>query len=285
MDHICTIYHLTHQAQIVRIIGHTRSHPALGRQNQLKRKYSRMLKETEELADKLSERLGIPKATPESLRAWIEERKRLEAEFRRKIFHQPGTANAIEQLQRHRLSGVELLNYFARLALEVHIYRNSKPEASLPGAITFPSSAEARRADLFSKKVRTLAREMRQFQSISLSPEIALAICSRKTEEERGAFAGTIRGLPENLDAYADFLMAMSRFFRPKRGRRGHPALDSFVRDIVQAVLKTLDEALVSTYGVFKPLAVLTTAAYQVAGMPRRISPKTLVRLIGENRT
>jgi hypothetical protein len=252
----------------------------------VKRKPGRTVKEVEEIADKLFERIGIPEATPESLRAWIEERNRLEAECRRKIIHHPGAADAIEQLQRQHLPGGELLCYFARLALEVHLYyRSSEVGTHVPGAKTLPSAQEARRAALFSKKVRTLAQEMRKFQSMSLSPEIVLGLSSRKTDDERRTFTEVMSGLPKTLDDYADLLVVMSRLFKPKRGRRGHPSLDVLIRNLVRGVLKTLDEALVSQYGVLKSLAVLTGAAYHVAGVPKRISPKTLTRLLDDIQT
>ena len=242
--------------------------------------------EVEAEVKQLATRLGIPETTPESLRAYLEARRQITAEFRQKIFRYPGAAQAINELQRHHLAGGEILELLALLAVEVQInWKPSKPLINLPGAISFPSAEGAWRAKQLSRTVRNWAREIRQYQHKSLPPEFVLGCCNWKTDSDRKVLSETIRALPGTLDSYADFLVLTTALLRPPRGRRGRPALDALTRNLVQAVLRTLEEAIGSTYGVLKPLAVLITAAYQTAGAPRRFSSKALNRLLSTNQT
>ncbi len=235
---------------------------------------------------KLEAILGIPKTTSASVRTYIEAQKRITGEFREKIFRNPGAAKAVSDLQSLRLDGGEILELVARLAVEIQSHWHpSKPLLHLPGAVTFPSAEGARRAKALSKKVRSCAREIREFQSRNLQAEFVLHLYNWKTESERKRLSITARTLPGALESYAIYLDTYAALLRPPRGRRSRPALEEMTRSLVRAVLKTLDDALGSTYGALEPLAVLIGAAYDVAGAPRRISPKTLRRLLDENRT
>jgi hypothetical protein len=207
-------------------------------------------------------------------------------EFCRRIFQQPGGAGAVVELQRHHLPGGNLLQCLAHFAVEVQLYwQPCNTRIQPPGAISFPSPRESRRAALRSKKIRKMALELTEIQRAGLSPVILQGRWFGRAEDESAALAKVVRGFPRDLENYADLQLAASRLFRPNRGRRTHRALDSMIRTLVQDVLTRVGASLGSTYGVLGPLAVLIGAAYHVAGKPRCITPKTLSRLLDENRT
>jgi hypothetical protein len=237
-------------------------------------------------ARELFSRLGLPETTPESHRDLLRGRQQLEARFLREISDYPGAPEALEELQRHHLPGGDLLHYLARLSVEVHIHwRPSETGIRLPGTISFPSAVGARRADLYSRRVRAFARDLRQFQGKTLPPEFVLGLSGWKADSERNSFSENVRSLPSTLEDYADFLGAMAAWLRPRRGRRSRPALDDLTRILVKRVLGTLDENVVSRYGVLKPLSLLVSAAYKVAGAPKRFTPDTLRRLLQKIQT
>jgi hypothetical protein len=277
---------LGHQGRTGGILDQRKNSFVTGRRKEVVRNLQYTPEEMERRADEFAESLGLLKPNPRDLWAYIEGRKRLENEFCRRIFQQPGAAKAVAKLQGRRLPGGSILQSLARFAVEVQIHRQPwitrvKP----PGAISFPSSRESRRAAVRSNQIRQMAREMEEIQRGDRFLEILEGRPFGRATDERMPFAKDVRDLPRNLESYADFQLAVSRLLRPNRGRPAHRALDSMLRTIVQDVLTTVGESLGSTYGVLGPLANLIGAAYHVAGEPRRISAKTLSRLLDENRT
>jgi hypothetical protein len=228
----------------------------------------------------------VSKPTAEGIRALIEGRKQTETEFLKRIFQYPGVPDAIQDLQRRQLPGHTILQQLVRLALAIQsFFQQPSRKPHRTGRIGFPSSREARRALSFSKRILKVASEVERFQRTSLPPELLLYLFRWKTEADRDSETEKVRRIPGALKEYADFLEVVAALQRPPRGRRSHDALDTLTRKLVQDILGTMEKGLISPYGVLTALAVLVEASYAVAGHPRRISPKTLQRLLAENRT